>query len=348
MKRFLMASAAALMIATAPSLSQAQSAGPYASAGMGFSQMRDTDITGTGIDTKADHKAGFAASAAVGNAFGNGFRAEVEGNFRQSGYDNIGGADASGHSTGWGLMLNGLYDFSTGTKWTPYLGAGIGFNRTSASGASPVSTTRIDDSDWGFGYQGIAGIAYKLSNEADVFGEYRYAGTEGINLTTGSGVNVDADNAEHRFLVGLRWFFGAPKPAPMAAPVQAPAPAPVAKPAPAPAPAPEVRRFLVFFDWDKSAITADAKAILTQAAKYSKDTKVTRIEATGHADRSGTDKYNLALSKRRAEAVKAELVKLGIPAKLIDVKFKGEREPLVQTPDGVREPQNRRVEIVLN
>ena len=46
--------------------------------------------------------------------------------------------------------------------------------------------------------------------------------------------------------------------------------------------------------------------------------------------------------------MKAELVKLGIPAKLIDVKFKGEREPLVQTPDGVREPQNRRVEIVLN
>jgi len=349
MNRFLSAGAAVLLVAVAASPSHAQSAGPYASAAMGFSQMRDTDITGTGIDTKANHKPGFAAAAAIGNAFGNGIRAEVEGNFRQSGFDNIGGAKATGHTTGWGLMLNGLYDFSTGTNWTPYLGAGIGFNRTSASGASPVGGTRVDDQDWGFGYQGIAGIAYKLSNEASVFGEYRYAGTEGVNLTTNSGVNVDADTAEHRFLVGLRWFFGAPTPAPKAEPVQAPAPAPRAAPAPAPAPAAEVvRRYLVFFDFDKAAITADAQAILTQAAKNSKEAKVTRIETTGHADRSGTDKYNLALSKRRAEAVKAELVKLGVPAKLIDVKFKGEREPLVQTPDGAREPQNRRVEIVFN
>jgi OOP family OmpA-OmpF porin len=129
-------------------------------------------------------------------------------------------------------------------------------------------------------------------------------------------------------------------------------PKPVAKapepPKPAPAPAPEVtRKFLVFFDFDSSKLTADAKTILKAAVDTSKQTKVTVIEATGHADRSGPDRYNLALSESRAAAVKAELIRLGVPTREIVTAGKGEREPLVQTPDGAREPQNRRVEINL-
>ncbi len=72
-----------------------------------------------------------------------------------------------------------------------------------------------------------------------------------------------------------------------------------------------------------------------------------RITTTGHADTSGTPAYNLALSERRANAVKAELVKLGFREAEIVVMFRGEAEPLVATGDGVREPQNRRVEIVM-
>ncbi|MDY0240902.1 MAG: OmpA family protein, partial [Rhodospirillaceae bacterium] len=59
------------------------------------------------------------------------------------------------------------------------------------------------------------------------------------------------------------------------------------------------------------------------------------------------DAYNMALSLRRANAVKAELVKLGIPANEISVVGKGKADPLVPTADGVREPQNRRVQINL-
>jgi len=73
----------------------------------------------------------------------------------------------------------------------------------------------------------------------------------------------------------------------------------------------------------------------------------TRIGVTGHADRSGSDAYNMALSLRRANAVKDQLVREGIPASAITVVGRGESQPLVQTADGVREPQNRRVEIVL-
>ena len=71
------------------------------------------------------------------------------------------------------------------------------------------------------------------------------------------------------------------------------------------------------------------------------------IEATGHADRSGSDQYNMGLGLRRANAVKAELIKDGVPAANIVILSRGETMPLVQTADGVREPQNRRVEIVL-
>ncbi|MBX6747532.1 MAG: OmpA family protein, partial [Acetobacteraceae bacterium] len=71
------------------------------------------------------------------------------------------------------------------------------------------------------------------------------------------------------------------------------------------------------------------------------------IEVAGHADRSGTPQYNMRLSRRRAETVAAELVRHGISRNEITIEAFGESRPLVPTADGVREPQNRRVEIVL-
>ncbi|MCW8836675.1 MAG: OmpA family protein, partial [Rhodospirillales bacterium] len=163
---------------------------------------------------------------------------------------------------------------------------------------------------------------------------------------TSTGVSVDGDYDSHAVMVGLRWSFGAPAPKAVE-PVAQPEPK-VAEPAPQPAPAPVVvpRTYLVFFDWDKDTIRPDALEILKIAAANYPKTKVIRIDATGHADRSGADRYNMALSKRRAEMVKKTLSSLGVPDAEIQLMWKGEREPLVATPDGVREPQNRRVEII--
>src|SRR5512132_2672389 len=135
----------------------------------------------------------------------------------------------------------------------------------------------------------------------------------------------------------------APKPA-MPQPV-APMAAPKA-PAPAAAQA-EAAKFLVFFDWDKATLTAEARSIIASAADEYKKTGSTRLVATGHTDLSGSPQYNLRLSERRAEAVKAELVRLGVPAAVITTIGKGEEDPLVPTKDGVREAQNRHVEIVI-
>lgn len=131
---------------------------------------------------------------------------------------------------------------------------------------------------------------------------------------------------------------------PKAAPPPMPKPEPMAKPAPKPAPPPP-RSFIVFFDWNRANIRADAQQVIDTAMAYAKRRNFTRVLLTGHADRSGRAGYNLRLSKRRADAVKAALVKQGFGASGITVEARGESAPLVNTADGVREPRNRRVEI---
>ena len=134
-------------------------------------------------------------------------------------------------------------------------------------------------------------------------------------------------------LLGIRYNFGVAPPPP-------PAPAPV----PAAAPA---RSYLVFFDWDKYNLTDRARQIIAEAAANSTKVQYTRIEVNGYTDTSGTPKYNLGLSIRRANAVKAELIKDGVPANAITTQGFGDTHLLVPTGPGVREPQNRRVEIII-
>ena len=84
-----------------------------------------------------------------------------------------------------------------------------------------------------------------------------------------------------------------------------------------------------------------------EAAQATTRTQVTRIEVAGHTDSSGTAQYNQGLSDRRAQNVAAELVRLGVSRAAIDMQGFGQSRPLVQTAQGVQEPQNRRVEIIL-
>ena len=86
--------------------------------------------------------------------------------------------------------------------------------------------------------------------------------------------------------------------------------------------------------------------IVDQAAHNAGQMKVTKLEVTGHTDTVGSDAYNMRLSRRRAESVAAELEKDGIASSEIEIVAKGKRDLLVPTADGVKEPQNRRVQIV--
>lgn len=130
------------------------------------------------------------------------------------------------------------------------------------------------------------------------------------------------------------------------------APAPVRTTAPAaPAEAPKMvvrehkRSYLVFFDFDRSNLTGNAKQVLADVVAKTKGSKEASYEIVGHADRSGPATYNMKLSKKRAASVKSELQRLGASAGNITASWKGESQPLVPTADGIREPQNRRAEI---
>jgi len=126
------------------------------------------------------------------------------------------------------------------------------------------------------------------------------------------------------------------------------APAMAAAPAPAPAPAPAAPKpFIVFFGFDSAEITAAGKLVIDDAVATAERLGIVDFSVTGHADRAGPEDYNLALSLRRADAVRAELISRGVKSSGISVAGRGEADPAVRTADGTREPANRRVEIIL-
>ncbi|MBI5619165.1 MAG: OmpA family protein [Gammaproteobacteria bacterium] len=116
---------------------------------------------------------------------------------------------------------------------------------------------------------------------------------------------------------------------------------------PAAAPAPEQpTNYLVFFDWDKADITPAAREVLQTFRTDRGQSGKHNVLAIGHTDTSGSAQYNLGLSQRRAQAVERALQNMDVPAADIMTEARGETEPLVPTGDGVREPQNRRVELI--
>jgi hypothetical protein len=104
-------------------------------------------------------------------------------------------------------------------------------------------------------------------------------------------------------------------------------------------------RYLVFFEFDRATLTPDGRSVVAEAAHEFQRTGAAVITLGGHADRSGSEAYNRRLSERRVEAVRRELVRLGIPDDAIGAAAQGETDPLVPTADGVREARNRRVEV---
>lgn len=150
-----------------------------------------------------------------------------------------------------------------------------------------------------------------------------------------------------------------PPPPPAAAPAAPPAPPPPPPPAPAPAPRAltEEERFAalsldelnkqrplgdVYFDLDQSTIKDESKAALSTNATWLKRWTSTRITVEGHCDERGTAEYNLGLGERRANAVKAYLVELGVPADRVMIVSKGKEAPFCTESNEACWQQNRR------
>ncbi len=105
--------------------------------------------------------------------------------------------------------------------------------------------------------------------------------------------------------------------------------------------------YLVFFGFDQANLDAAARQVVQQAADSWRSGGQAQVTVTGFTDTAGRPQYNERLSARRAQAVEAELVRLGVPASSITTVARGQDDLLVPTGDGVREPRNRRVSIVV-
>jgi outer membrane protein OmpA-like peptidoglycan-associated protein len=103
--------------------------------------------------------------------------------------------------------------------------------------------------------------------------------------------------------------------------------------------------YIVFFEWDSADITPDAASILDNAVSAYANCGSAQVMLAGHADKSGSPRYNVGLSERRNTSVRGYLTSRGISDGVISSEAFGEGRPRVETADGVRELQNRRVEI---
>lgn len=104
---------------------------------------------------------------------------------------------------------------------------------------------------------------------------------------------------------------------------------------------------LVFFDFDRDVVTPEARQVIAQAFEASRRTGSATLSVTGHTDRAGSNSYNQALGLKRAQSVQRELESMGIERSRITIQSQGEEQSRVDTIDGQREPQNRRVEILI-
>ena len=155
----------------------------------------------------------------------------------------------------------------------------------------------------------------------------------------------DINRCKREFLSALEQLEGAMPAAPPAAPA-APAVAENAFNVDPNAPMQaENAMYLVFFDFDQSTLGPGAQSVLDAVAAEVSKRSLNSLTVVGHADRSGSEAYNQKLAQRRANAVRDALVQRGISASIIKAESRGENEPLVETPDNVREPANRRAQI---
>ncbi|MBO9375846.1 OmpA family protein [Sphingomonas histidinilytica] len=297
--------------------------------------------------TTIDNKLGYDVDAILGYDFGM-FRLEEEISYKRDRVKSIttgpsrtpaapGGfgappgvyPDASGKNISFGVMINGLLDFGNEDGLSAYVGGGAGIAALKLHDYNVSGGDFLDyDLAKRFAWQAIAGVRYAVSSHVDVGLKYRYFNVTKVRPVDVVGAQYSGKWRSHSALLSLIYNIGAPA---------APPPPPPVVETPGP--------FIVFFDWDKSDITAEAASILDNAANAYATTGQARVQLAGHADKSGSDQYNVGLSQRRADAVKAYLAGKGVPDSAITTEAFGESRPLVETADGVREPQNRRVEI---
>ena len=227
--RLVLASALALGAATPSFAEEAPSAktGFYATLGLGANSTRDVGVTDSGVDAffgvavKGEIKVdtGFSGDLGVGYDFGK-FRTELTYVRTTGSLDSVTGTSGANSGTLQAtsdvstdsLMVSGYYDFANKSKWTPYVGAGIGYTKLKAdpivgavtiAGTTYTGTVTEKGNEDLFGYQAKVGVSYAATPALSVYVEGTYQGTEGFTAGSTKYEGLDAFGGK----IGIRYYF---------------------------------------------------------------------------------------------------------------------------------------------
>src|SRR5579872_2755063 len=184
-RRFRYCLALAASAAIAFGSARAQTPGWYVGGEGAWSHLEDQNATSTSPGTSTPLKIhpgeGFAAGIDGGYEFRSGLRLEGELVYRRQ--DETSGTSAGvtspthGHIDNLAIMGNAFYDFNNATRFTPYVGAGVGGARLHLDDFNSVGSPGLSDTDWRLAYQGIAGVRYTIDQNWSASLDYRYFAT---------------------------------------------------------------------------------------------------------------------------------------------------------------------------
>lgn len=218
MKQTLLATAAFVMLAAPAS---ATAGDWYVSAGAGANWAQDTSPLTAGGDTlETEFDTGWIVAGAIGYRWLPNFRGELETAYRENDVDsvfespNAGGpffhTNVGGDITQFSIMANALYDIAVDGNFNLTVGAGVGAAETDFNTTLAGSPRILDaDDDWSFAYQFIGGVSYAMSQNADLFVEYRYFASgdhEVVTYPLGAPRVDEVDPDNHAVSAGVRFY----------------------------------------------------------------------------------------------------------------------------------------------
>jgi outer membrane protein OmpA-like peptidoglycan-associated protein len=370
---------AVLLVAVAPP--SPGSDGPYIGleGGLNWQDPKNLSENGGVIDTLHFNR-DWAAGLVGGYAFSGGWRPELEFDHRSNRLhrDTL-GLNTTGEQLADSLYANIWYDLKAPTGILsviqPYAGVGTGTVRYDNHGATPTGIGTQSYYSTEFGYQVGAGIGFVLTPQLTMSIDYRDLATAHGQFADGGGARTEARYGARSLLFGARYTFGTETPAepPQVAKVAPEAPPPPAPP-PAPPPPPQVAVLpppchapagfqvdadchiieqvvvvrAIDFEFNSEQLTIPAQQTLGEVAGALAAQPELTVEIQGHTDSIGTEAYNLKLSQRRADAVKAFLVGHGVQESRLVARGYGKSQPQFSNDTAEGRAQNRRVAFAIS
>lgn len=368
MRAKILALATAAAVISTPAM--ARDGQPYIGVEGGITMPNDNQIAVDGVEDRIfiNNDNGWEAGVVAGYDFGN-FRLEAEGSYKEFGVKTLTSVnygiplatptrvpgiynDIDGNIDVASGMVNALFDIGGNDGIGFSAGGGVGYAIYDADlTANPAGPGIVIDKDGSLAYQALAQVRVPVSENVDLGVKYRYFVIDKLRLVNSQSQIYSDDFETHSVLATLTFNFGGrsqPEPEPAYTPppaVTPPPPPPPARPAqPAAIPC-NKGPYIVFFEWDRSDITPEAATILDNAVSAYQNCGMASVMLAGHTDTSGSATYNESLANRRNMSVRSYLAGRGIPDNRVTAQGFGETQLRVPTADGVRELQNRRVEV---